>query len=123
MISLKYKLPAVPNAETNRAIFNKFSLRISTKTSIIKKMKRCKHFDQIKAVEPNTPNGCEECLESGDEWLHLRLCLICGHVGCCDDSKNTHATKHFKRTKHPLIKSFEPDEEWIWCYEDNALFE
>lgn len=86
-------------------------------------MKGCKHFDQIKEVKPKTPNGCEECLEVGDEWFHLRLCLVCGHVGCCDQSKNTHATKHFHATKHAIIKSFEPGEEWKYCYIDDEVFE
>jgi uncharacterized UBP type Zn finger protein len=68
----------------------------------------------------NTPNGCEECLAQGDTWVQLRLCLACGHVGCCDSSKNKHATKHFHRTKHPVIRSFEPGERWMWCYVDEA---
>ena len=81
--------------------------------------KSCQHLDQItKAVKPKTPDGCEECLQTGDEWVNLRLCLTCGHVGCCDDSKNKHATKHFHKTKHPIIKSFEPGEDWRWCYVD-----
>jgi uncharacterized UBP type Zn finger protein len=69
---------------------------------------------------PNTPEGCEECLAQGDTWVHLRLCLACGHVGCCDSSKNKHATKHFHRTKHPVIRSWEPGERWMWCYADEA---
>lgn len=66
--------------------------------------------------KPNTPKGCEECLQSGDSWVHLRLCLECGHVGCCDSSKNKHATKHYHRTKHPVVRSIEPGERWMWCY-------
>jgi len=62
--------------------------------------------------------GCQECLELGARWVHLRLCLTCGHVGCCDDSPNRHATKHFHATQHPVIKSFEPGEDWAWCYVD-----
>ena len=85
-------------------------------------MKGCKHFKEINEVKPKTPQGCEECLKTGDEWVHLRLCLTCGHVGCCDQSKNTHATKHFQKTKHPIIKSFEPGEDWIWCYIDETVF-
>ncbi len=77
----------------------------------------------LKKVKPNTPNGCEECLEIGDEWVHLRLCLTCGHVGCCDQSKNKHATKHFHKTKHPVIKSFEKGEEWKYCYADDIFKE
>jgi uncharacterized UBP type Zn finger protein len=79
----------------------------------------CKHLDQIKQVTPHT-KGCEECLKMGDSWVHLRLCLECGHVGCCDSSKNKHATKHFHRTKHPVMKSLEPGETWGWCYVDDV---
>ncbi len=63
---------------------------------------------------------CEECVKIGDTWVHLRLCLICGHVGCCDSSKNKHATKHFHAVGHPLIRSIEPGERWIWCYVDQV---
>ncbi len=66
--------------------------------------------------EPRTPQGCEECLKTGDAWVHLRLCLTCGHVGCCDSSKNKHATKHYGHTHHPTIRSFQPGEDWRWCY-------
>ena len=72
-------------------------------------------------VKPNT-NGCEECLKMGDDWV-LRLCLTCGHVGCCDDSKNKHATKHYHATKHPVIRSIEPGESWEWCYVDDMIKE
>ena len=72
-------------------------------------------------IEPKTRDGCEECLQMGSDWVHLRLCLSCGHVGCCDNSPNKHATKHFKSTKHPIIRSFEPGETWEWCYVDNIL--
>ena len=75
-------------------------------------MNCCSHLFEIADVTPKTPNGCEECLKTGDDWLHLRLCVTCGHVGCCDDSKNKHAAKHFHATSHPLIKSFEAGEEW-----------
>lgn len=80
----------------------------------------CKHLKSAKEIKPNTTNGCEECLKIGDEWVHLRLCLTCGHVGCCDNSKNKHATKHFYKTKHPVIKSFEPNETWKYCYIDKT---
>ncbi|MBI2325075.1 MAG: UBP-type zinc finger domain-containing protein [Chloroflexi bacterium] len=70
-----------------------------------------------------TSTGCAECLKAGDEWVHLRLCLTCGNVGCCDDPKNTHATKHHHATKHPMIRSFEPGEKWLWCYVDEVGFE
>lgn len=80
-------------------------------------MKTCTHLNQIRPVKPHT-QGCEECPKTGDTWVHLRLCLECGHVGCCDFSKNHHATKHFHRTKHPIMKSLEPGEDWGWCYID-----
>jgi uncharacterized UBP type Zn finger protein len=82
----------------------------------------CKHLSEIRDVHPSG-KGCKECLETGDTWVHLRLCLICGHVGCCDDSKNKHATKHFHATKHPIIQSFEPGEHWRWCYIDELFME
>jgi len=81
----------------------------------------CSHLDQIHAVRPRTPQGCEECLAIGDSWVHLRLCLTCGHVGCCDSSKNKHATKHFRATMHPAIQSLEPGENWTYCYVDDLL--
>jgi uncharacterized UBP type Zn finger protein len=80
----------------------------------------CQHKDQIRDVSPSA-EGCEDCLKTGDPWVHLRICLTCGYVGCCDNSPNRHATKHYRATEHPLIASFEPDEDWIWCYVDKAL--
>jgi uncharacterized UBP type Zn finger protein len=80
----------------------------------------CSHLDQIDDVEPGT-DGCEECLKTGDSWVHLRMCLICGHVGCCDSSKNTHATRHFNETAHPVMQSAQPGEDWRWCYVDNLV--
>jgi len=82
----------------------------------------CKHLTEIRNVVPSA-NGCEECLKTGSRWLHLRLCLACGHVGCCDDSPNRHATQHFHATKHPLMRSFEPGETWGWCYVDEEFFD
>ena len=82
--------------------------------------KNCIHLDQIQAVTPRT-DGCEECLQTGNEWVHLRLCLTCGHVGCCDDSNNRHATAHFHSTGHPVIESLERGENWRWCYVDDVL--
>ncbi|HVL23004.1 MAG TPA: UBP-type zinc finger domain-containing protein [Thermomicrobiales bacterium] len=79
---------------------------------------QCTHLDQIHDVTPNTPEGCEECLASGDAWVHLRLCLTCGHVGCCDSSKNKHASKHAHATGHPIVQSLQPGEDWRWCYID-----
>jgi uncharacterized UBP type Zn finger protein len=77
----------------------------------------CTHLDQIKIKNTET-HVCEECVQMGDTWVHLRLCLTCGHVGCCDSSKNKHATKHFHKVHHPLIRSIELGESWIWCYVD-----
>lgn len=83
----------------------------------------CAHAAAVKDPPPRTPDGCEECLRSGDPWVHLRLCEECGHVGCCDSSMNKHATKHFHATKHPVIASFQPGENWKWCYVDEAIWE
>lgn len=83
----------------------------------------CIHLKEITDPAPLTPEGCEECLKMGDDWVHLRLCEICGHIGCCDSSKNKHATKHFHSTKHPIIKSYEPGENWGWCYVDEMMFD
>jgi uncharacterized UBP type Zn finger protein len=77
----------------------------------------CSHLDQIK-FKQTSEHVCEECVKMGDTWVHLRMCLICAQVGCCDSSKNKHATKHFHKTKHPLIRSIEPGESWVWCYVD-----
>ena len=79
----------------------------------------CTHLAQIRTVDPRT-EGCEECLATGGRWVHLRLCLSCGHVGCCDSSPNRHATKHFRATTHPIVRSAEPGEEWRWCYVDDT---
>ncbi len=82
---------------------------------------QCTHLDQIVPdIQARTPEGCEECLKTGDTWVHLRMCLECGHVGCCDSSKNTHATKHFHATQHPIMQSFQPGEDWRWCYVDKG---
>ena len=80
----------------------------------------CEHLDQVQDVTPSGA-GCRECLEMGDRWVHLRLCRLCGHVGCCDSSKNKHATRHFHATGHPIIQSFEAGEDWGWCYVDEAV--
>ena len=82
----------------------------------------CSHLDSIREVTPSAA-GCEECLQTGGSWVHLRLCLTCGHVGCCDNSPNRHATKHYNATRHPIIRSFEKGEDWIWCYEDKVYLE
>src|SRR5882724_5206255 len=77
------------------------------------------HLKEIRKVTPSA-EGCEDCLKMGGEWVHLRLCLTCGHVGCCDDSPNKHATAHFHQTRHPVIKSYEPQEAWAWCFIDEV---
>jgi diadenylate cyclase len=80
----------------------------------------CNHLEEVRGATPNSV-GCEDCLKAGDEWVHLRVCESCGHVGCCDDSKNKHATEHFHVTAHPVIRSLEPGEGWRWCYVDELL--
>jgi uncharacterized UBP type Zn finger protein len=82
--------------------------------------RKCSHIEEIRDVEASA-QGCEDCMKVGDSWVHLRKCLICGHVGCCDQSPNRHATRHFHATGHPVIRSFEPGEDWRWCYVDEAL--
>lgn len=81
----------------------------------------CQHLENLAAVEPTTPTGCEECLIDGTSWVHLRLCMSCGHVGCCDSSPQRHATAHYKSTHHPVIQSFEPGERWAFCYDDDEM--
>src|ERR1700737_3742679 len=82
----------------------------------------CTHLELIRNPRPKT-KGCEECLKMGDTWVHLRLCENCGHVGCCDSSKNKHATKHFRATGHPIVKSLERGGNWMYCYLDDVMFE
>jgi uncharacterized UBP type Zn finger protein len=79
----------------------------------------CEHLFEAKPIPARTP-GCEECLKTGLRWVHLRLCLSCGHVGCCDSSPGRHATKHFHHTSHPVVASYEPGERWAWCYVDET---
>jgi CPA1 family monovalent cation:H+ antiporter len=83
----------------------------------------CTHLAQATdEVTPKTPQGCEECLAQGtDDWVHLRLCLTCGHVGCCDSSRWKHATAHHHESGHPVIRSFERGEAWRWCYVDQRI--
>ncbi len=83
---------------------------------------QCSHLDEVSTARPRT-NGCEECLKMGDSWVHLRLCETCGHVGCCDDSKNKHASAHFRATHHPVIRSLQPGETWRYCYIDDQMVE
>lgn len=84
-------------------------------------MGNCEHMLVTADPDPLTPGGCQECLERGMRWVHLRKCLECGHIGCCDSSPGKHATAHFKETGHPVIRSFEPGEDWRWCYVDQRL--
>ncbi len=80
----------------------------------------CSHIGEVRRVLPSAA-GCEECLAAGDDWVHLRLCMTCGHVGCCDTSKNRHATAHHHATGHPIVRSLEPGEDWGWCYADELM--
>ena len=84
--------------------------------------KHCTHLKQISITQPSV-HVCEDCVKMGDSWVHLRMCLECGKVGCCDSSKNKHATKHFHRTQHPMIRSIEPGESWGWCYVDEITYD
>ena len=83
----------------------------------------CPHLTLIANVVPSSADGCAECLAIGSDWVHLRLCLVCGHVACCDDSPNRHATRHFHASGHPVLRSFEPGETWGWCYIDQQFFD
>jgi len=85
-------------------------------------MKKCTHADQIKVTRPASEDvaGCEDCLKIDGWWVHLRVCLTCGHIGCCDNSPNTHARKHYEQANHPIIQSVEPGETWRYCYIDDS---
>ena len=85
-------------------------------------MATCQHLDTVADVAPSD-DGCHECLASGGRWVHLRMCQQCGHVGCCDNSPGKHATGHWNSTGHPLIRSFEPGEDWFWCYPEELIFQ
>jgi hypothetical protein len=78
----------------------------------------CGHMDRIQDVTPSTLDGCEDCLKVGGTWVHLRECLTCGKIGCCDNSPGKHATAHWHEAGHPLMRSFEPGEDWAWCFGD-----
>ena len=82
-------------------------------------MEECTHLDQIRDVTPAS-QGCADCIALGDTWVHLRMCMTCGYVGCCNDSKNIHAARHYKETGHPIVRSIEPGEDWLWCYVDEV---
>jgi uncharacterized UBP type Zn finger protein len=85
-------------------------------------MSSCTHLATIHKVKPSA-DGCEDCLKTGDEWVHVRMCLECGHAGCCDSSPNKHATQHFHATQHPIITSLQPGESWKFCYIDELVWE
>lgn len=86
-------------------------------------MTTCIHLGHVRVSQlPDAVDGCEECLAAGGKWLHLRICLECGRVGCCDDSPGRHARQHFHSAEHPLIRSLEPGEEWCWCFVDEVGF-
>jgi len=82
----------------------------------------CEHVKNAQNLQP-AKRLCEDCVKTGDRWVHLRICLTCGHVGCCDSSKNKHATKHFHATTHPVVRSIEPGENWGWCYVDETAYD
>ncbi len=86
-------------------------------------MATCAHLDQIDLdVQPDSSEGCSDCLAIGGTWVHLRMCMSCGHVACCDSSPNKHATAHHNTTEHPIVRSLEPGEDWLWCYEEEVAF-
>ncbi|MBV9224199.1 MAG: UBP-type zinc finger domain-containing protein [Acidobacteriaceae bacterium] len=85
-------------------------------------MKSCGHLKEASDLQPSR-HVCEDCVKTGDRWVHLRICLSCGHVGCCDSSKNKHATKHFHSSHHPIVRSIEPGETWGWCYVDQITYD
>jgi uncharacterized UBP type Zn finger protein len=85
-------------------------------------MQVCPHLKDVSDRQPLT-HVCEDCVKTGDSWVHLRICLNCGHVGCCDTSKNKHATKHFHATSHPVMRSIEPGESWGWCFVDEIEYD
>jgi hypothetical protein len=83
----------------------------------------CSHLDQIRVFElPSSIDGCEECLRIGSSWVHLRMCMACGRIGCCDSSPNRHASRHAREESHPIVRSAEPGEEWSWCFVDEVAF-
>jgi hypothetical protein len=85
-------------------------------------MPNCAHWKEAKDL-PVTRHVCDECVKTGDTWVHLRLCLECGHMGCCDSSKNKHATRHYHDSKHPIVRSAERGEQWAWCYADETMYD
>jgi uncharacterized UBP type Zn finger protein len=86
-------------------------------------MATCNHLNTVEFVEaPASIPGCEDCLKIGGSWMHLRMCQQCGHIACCDNSPNRHATAHYHSSSHPIIRSVEPGEDWSWCYVDELMF-
>ena len=86
-------------------------------------MAECSHLDAVELLEPPEPvAGCEECLASGGQWVQLRMCQTCGHIGCCDNSPGRHATAHYRSTRHPINRKAEPGDDWSWCYVDELMF-
>jgi hypothetical protein len=83
----------------------------------------CPHVDQIRDVTPDSTEGCSECLVAGDSWVHLRMCMTCGHVGCCDSSPNRHASRHADAHDHPIMRAHEPGVDWMWCVIDRKIVE
>jgi uncharacterized UBP type Zn finger protein len=84
-------------------------------------MSICDHLDHVRITElPESVDGCVDCLAAGTKWLHLRICLECGHVGCCDDSPEKHASAHARSSEHPIIRSLQPGEDWSWCFVDEV---
>lgn len=91
-------------------------------------MPTCSHLDAIAdepaaPADPAEPAACRQCLEAGAVWVHLRRCLTCGHIGCCDSSTNKHAGRHYEATGHPLVASHQPGERWVWCFPDRLLLD
>ena len=84
---------------------------------------QCEHLDTVEVDLEPSAEGCEDCLATGGRWVHLRMCQQCGHVGCCDSSPNRHATAHWREAGHPIVRSYEPGEDWWWCYPDELMFE
>jgi len=110
-------LPALPETPTQRADW----IDTSAPVTLVPDPKAdCSHHDHIHAVTPSA-QGCQECLAHGKRWVHLRVCMECGHVGCCDSSPGKHAAAHYHETGHPVVRSIEPRETWGWCFEDEVM--
>jgi len=110
----------IPPLVSLAAIVVIFSAAIGASLLFPSKRKTCTHLDEINDVKPKSAD-CEECRKKGDRWVQLRMCLRCGNVGCCDSSKNRHATAHFQSTGHPVMRTLQPGESWKWCYVDQVM--